>query len=95
MFQYNWSDADFIFANLCLFNVTLMEQVYEQSKKCKKGTWLVTMTKRLPYTEKAGTEDAEALGDQWHWEFILAVKLKMSWGFATLNLARKRTESEP
>ncbi len=52
------------------------------------------MTKRLPYTEKAGTEEAEALGDSWHWEFILAVKLKMSWGFATLNLARKRTERE-
>lgn len=92
MFQIDWHNSDFIFANLCLFNAELMEQVYQRSLKCKKGTWFVTTAKRLPHAERMGSADAIKLGDQHHWEFILAVKLKTSWGHASLNLQRKRTD---
>ena len=59
MFQVEWHDSDFIFANLCLFNVDLMQKVYSRSLKCKKGTWFVTTAKRLPHAEKSGTADAD------------------------------------
>ena len=43
------------------------------SRKAKKGTWFVTMSKRLPNAEKINPEDTPS--DDLHWEFILAIKL--------------------
>jgi hypothetical protein len=86
----------------------MMERIYQQSLKCKKGTWFVTMSKRLPHaTTKKSNEplesefdilsNADKVGENeqaspdLHWEFILAIKLQMSWGKATVNVQRKRT----
>ena len=57
--------------------------------KCKKGSWFITMSKRLPHAEKYNPLDTSK--GELHWEVILAIKLKMSWGQATVNLQRKRT----
>ena len=78
-----------VFANSTCFGGPMMEQIYEQSLKCKKGTWFVTMSKRLPHAEKIN--ENETPSNALHWEFILAIKLQMSWGKATVNLQRKRT----
>ena len=78
-----------IFANSTCFSAPMMEQIYQTALKCKKGTWFVTMSKRLPHAEKV--EEGTAPSADLHWEFILAIKLQMSWGKATINLQRKRT----
>jgi len=46
------------------------------------------MSKRLPHAEKINENETR---NDLHWEFILAIKLQMSWGKATVNLQRKRT----
>ena len=89
MFEIVWHDADMIFANSTCFNAPMMEQIYQQSLKCKRGTWFVTMSKRLPHADKINAEGPP--NPDLHWEFILAIKLQMSWGKATVNLQRKIT----
>ena len=89
MFAIEWHQADMVFANSTCFDITMMETIYQQSLKCKKGTFFVTMSKRLPHAEKIGANDGAR--EDLHWEFILAIKLQMSWGKATVNLQRKRT----
>lgn len=84
----DWSNADMVFANSTCFNATLMEGIYQRSLLCKKGTFFVTMSKRLPHAEK---QDPDLPNPNLHWEFILAIKLKMSWGMATVNVQRKIT----
>lgn len=67
----------------------MMEQIYQKSLKAKKGTWFMTMTKRLPHAETINEENPAR--DDIYWEHILAIKLTMSWGKSTVNLHRKRT----
>ena len=67
----------------------MMEQVYQKSLGAKKGSWFLNTSNRLPHAETINAENAER--DDIHWEFILAIKLTMSWGKATLYLQRKRT----
>ena len=89
MFTYDWHDADMIFANSTCFNNPMMENLYEQSLKCKKGTFFLTMSKKLPYAEvvSEGNTPKESL----QWEHVHAIKLQMSWGKATINIQRKLT----
>lgn len=89
IFEVDWTDGDFILCNGSCFNITIMEAIYAKSLKCKKGTWFLTMSKRLPKSVKV-TPEAPATDDL-HWEHILGITLQMSWGPATLNLQRKRT----
>ena len=84
MFVQDWHTADMVFANSTCFDVQMMELIYNQSLKCKRGTWFVTMSKRLPHAERV-PRDADPPASL-HWEFILAIKLQMSWGKATVNL---------
>ena len=87
IFSYDWADADFIFCNSTCFTNEMMERIYEQSLKAKKGTWFATMSKKLPHVEFYGiAPNNQKKGQAVHWEFILAVKLNMSWGPATVNL---------
>ena len=48
----DWHDADMLFCNSTCFNANMMETIYQKTLKCKKGTWFVTMSKRLPHAEK-------------------------------------------
>ena len=47
------------------------------------------MSKRLPHAAKI--TPSEPADSDLHWEFILGIKLQMSWGKATVNVQRKRT----
>ena len=73
MYLHDWHTADMVFCNSTCFNLRMMEKIYEQSLKCNRGTWFVTMSKKLPNAERVrkGTEPRSDL----HWEFILAIKL--------------------
>ena len=77
-----------VFCNSTCFTNEMMERIYQTALKCKKGTWFVTMSKRLPHAERydpINFPEEECL-----WEFIMPIKLLMSWGKATVNLHRKR-----
>ena len=89
IFAIEWADADMIFCNSTCFTAVMMENIYQNAIKCKKGSWFVTMSKRLPNAEKINP--GEIPRENLHWEFILAIKLQMSWGKATVNLHKKRT----
>ena len=89
IFAHDWSDTDFFFCNGLLFNNDIMEQIYQKTLKAKKGSWFMTTSKRFHHSEKI--DDDNPARDDMHWEFILSIKIVMSWGPATVNLHRKRT----
>ena len=90
IYEHDWSDSDMIFCNSTCFSAEMMERIYEKTLSCKKGAWFVTMSKRLPHAEKI-IESGDGKNDEHlQWEFVLAIKLEMSWGKATVNLQRKR-----
>ena len=90
IFEIDWADSDFILCNCSCFNFTIMEQIYEKSLNCKKGTWFLTMSKRLPKAVKI--KPNEEADPDLQWEHINAFVLQMSWGPATLNIHRKITD---
>ena len=67
-----------LFVNSTCFTAEMMENIYQMGLKCKKGSWFVTMSKRLPHAEKLNSHISSK--GVLHWEFVLAIKLKMSWG---------------
>jgi len=69
----DWHDADMLFCNSTCFNAPMMQTIYEKTMKCKKGTWFVTMSKRLPHAFKIETNSPP--NPDLKWEFILAIKL--------------------
>ena len=82
----DWSGADFIIANSTCFSEGLMESMAKAAMKCKKGSWFVTLTKRLP------TADDKLLtksGDRRDWDCVLTKAMKMSWGIATIHVHKK------
>ena len=68
-----------------------MEGVCQAAKKCKKGTWFLTLTKRLPTADDSLNRNGE---DKRDWNCVLSIKLKMSWGLATINVHKKIKEAE-
>lgn len=51
----------------------------------KKGSWIITLTKRLP------TSDIKIVRNEKRreWDLVYSVKRHMSWGLATVNIHRK------
>ena len=52
MFGIDWTNADFIYANSTCFQEQMMDRIYQQSLKCKRGTWFMTMSKPLPRSDR-------------------------------------------
>ena len=78
MLEYEWADADMFFcASTCMTN-DLMEQISQKAKAAKKGSWFLTLSKTLPHAETISEENPAR--EDLHWEIILSVDLKMSWG---------------
>ena len=75
----DWSNADLVLANSTCFDQDLMLKIAEKCSLLKKGTWLFTLTKKLPTAE---SEDPE-------WECVMSIKREMSWGQATVHIQRK------
>lgn len=52
MLELDWSKADLILANSTCFDQALLNKISEKCKKCKIGTWMFTLTKKLPSAEE-------------------------------------------
>ena len=89
MFAIEWHESDLIFCASSCLNATIMKGIYEKSLKCKKGTWFITTSKKLPHAAKINPDEPPP--DNLHWELILALKLQGSWGFATITVQKKLT----
>ena len=73
--EEDWADGDLIFANSTCFSPDLMSRMGEQGEKLQPGAYFITFTKGL--TSKA-------------FELLEQVRLKMSWGPATVYIHRRR-----
>mmetsp|Transcript_19293 Transcript_19293/g.38544 ORF Transcript_19293/g.38544 Transcript_19293/m.38544 type:complete len:271 (-) Transcript_19293:16-828(-) len=73
----DWSDGDVLFANSTCFDAPLMEAIAARAASLKKGTFFITLTKRLP------SDHFEVLEHEVH---------QMSWGSATVYIQQKTTD---
>ena len=92
MLNLDWSDADLVLANSTCFDSSLLNKIAQKCSLLKKGTWLMTLTKKLPTAEEDCSDvEQEPLLKQidLEWECVLSVKREMSWGQATVHLQRK------
>ena len=80
--KIDWSAADLVFANSTCFDLKLMRKIEERAMLMKKGSWMITTTKKLPGCDSM-IQEGKA------WECALCIKMKMSWGFCTVNIHRK------
>eukprot|EP01034_Spumella_vulgaris_P037938 gene37938-46812_t len=73
----DWRDADIVFANSTCYDETIMSKMAKIASGMKKGSFVITLTKRLPST------DFTVIESDMH---------KMSWGEATIFVLQKVTE---
>jgi hypothetical protein len=73
----DWRDADVVFINSTCYDEGLMSKIATLAAGMKKGSFFITLTKRLPSTDFT----------------ILEYELsKMSWGEATIFIMQKSTD---
>lgn len=82
----DWSKTDLVLANSTCFDYNFMQNICEKAKSLKKGSWFLTITKRLPTSDNFLVTEEK---DNRDWECVLSIKLAMSWGLATVNIHRK------
>ncbi len=73
----DWRDADVIFINSTCYDEALMNKISDLAMGMKKGSFFITLTKRLPCPDFVVLE----------YEMY-----KMSWGEATIFLMQKSTD---
>ena len=59
-----------------------MKQIASKASLMKKGSWIITLTKKLPSADPLYTRETEDRD----WECLLSIKMIMSWGYATVNI---------
>merc|ERR1712146_416915 len=74
----DWSDADVCFANSTCFDDVIMGALAKQAVNMKKGSFFISLTKRLPSSE---------------FKVIENELYNMSWGGATVYVHQKITDS--
>ncbi len=77
-----WSDSDLVLANSTCFDYILMNDIAERASRMKKGSWMITLTKKLPSADPIYERDPSKR----IWECVLSIKMVMSWGYATVNI---------
>lgn len=77
--------ADIVLANSTCFDIELMQKISDLATQMKKGSWILTLTKKLPASDPNIVRD----DNKREWECVLSVKREMSWGLATVNAHRK------
>lgn len=82
---FDWSDADFVLANSTCFTIDLMTKISEKASLMKKGSWMITFSKKIANADPLQIKDEEKRD----WECVLSIKKFMSWGAATVNVQRK------
>ena len=76
--EYDWGNADVVFANSTCYDERLMKQLAEQCEKLKAGVFVITFTRRLP------SQEFDVLEHERH---------LMSWGEATVFIQRRKAEA--
>ena len=51
MLDLDWSSADLVLANSTCFDQPLLIKIAEKCSLLKKGSWMFTLTKKLPTAE--------------------------------------------
>ena len=77
--EYDWEEADLIFANSTCFTEQLMMKLSVKSQVCKTGTRFITFTSSL---------------DSPYWKVIYKQQLAMSWGPATVIVHERLSSNE-
>lgn len=77
-----WTEADLVLANSTCFEFSMMVEIAERASRMKKGSWMITLTKKLPSADPIYERDP-AKRD---WECLLSIKMIMSWGYGTVNI---------
>lgn len=80
----DWSGADLVLANSTCFDQSLLNEIAKKCSELKKGTWMLTLTKRLPSAEVNDEETETPMPLEW--ECVLSIKREMSWGQATIHI---------
>jgi hypothetical protein len=80
-----WTEADVVLANSTCYDMALMRRIGEKASLMRKGSWMISLTKKLPNADPLQCREA-ANRD---WECVLSIKMTMSWGYATVNVQRK------
>ncbi len=80
-----WNQADLVLANSTCFDFSLMKLIATKASLMKPGSWMITMTKKLPTADPLYTREKEDRD----WECLMSIKMVMSWGYATVNVQRK------
>ncbi len=77
-----WTNADLVLANSTCFDMKFMTLIAGKASLMKKGSWMITLTKKLPTADPVYAKDVESR----EWECVLTIKMLMSWGYATVNI---------
>lgn len=73
----DWRDADIVFINSTCYDEVLMTRIARLAKGMKKGSFFITLTKRLPSTDFT----------------VLEFEMyRMSWGEATIFIMQKNND---
>jgi len=76
--KYDWSDGDVIFANSTCFDEKLMEDLSACCERLKKGTYVISLTKKIKSD---------------HFQCLESKQYHMSWGYATVHTQIKIKDS--
>jgi hypothetical protein len=77
--------VDYVLINSTCFEHTFMQKIADKASLMKKGSFMITLTKKLPSADPYFVKE-EAKRD---WECLVSIKKFMSWGQATVNIHRK------
>jgi hypothetical protein len=73
----DWRDGDILFINSTCYDEVVMSKIARFARGMKKGSFVITLTKRLPSTDFA----------------VLEFEMyKMSWGEATIFIMQKTND---
>ena len=86
MLEVDWKDADLVLANSTCFDQDLLNKIADKCSLLKKGSWMFTLTKKLPSAESDWYADDSIARE---WECVMSIKREMSWGLATVHIQRK------
>ena len=58
LLEYDWwSESDLVLANSTCFEFSLMLEIAERASRMKKGSWMITLTKKLPSADPIHERD--------------------------------------
>ena len=70
MLEFDWSMADIVLANSTCFDMSLMNRVAEKARLLKKGSFMITLTKKLPTSDPLVVKEASNRD----WDCVYSIK---------------------